>query len=186
MRRMAWILGVVLGVALSFPAWSYAGDTMTLTLKKTVGPNPTECGTAKQIVVTPGTTVYYCYMATNTGAFSLTTHDLEDSVLGKVTLPGGGTFDLEPGQTKVITAPYVVNATTVNVATWTATGDDSSMVDTAPVAADIVQVTATSSAEVVIGAQPAPALGEWALAFVAAALLVFGALRLSSKLRDPA
>jgi hypothetical protein len=49
-----------------------------------------------------------------------------------------------------------------------------------------VEVTANGTADVVIGAQPAPALGDAALAFVGAAMLLFGAVRLSRKLRDQA
>jgi hypothetical protein len=160
-----------------------------LSLQKTVGTHPETCATGGHIVVKKGTTVYYCYTVTNHESFTLTTHSLVDDMLGPIALPNGGNFILAPGDSKVITAPIagaVINVNTVNVATWTAEGTPETT-DTAPsVAAEIVTVNAMNTAEVDIGAQPAPALGDAALAFVAAAMLLFGAIRLSRKLHDQA
>lgn len=187
MRRIAWISGAVLAAALTLPTGSYAGDLTHLELAKTVGINPVSCAAAKDIVVAKGTTVVYCYQVTNFTSVTLTTHTLLDSVLGPITLPNGGNFDLPPGESKIITATQQINATTINVATWTAMGTDTATsTATAPIfAPQIVEVAAMSEAKVSIGATAAPALGEAALAFVAAALLAFGALRLSRKLQDP-
>jgi len=189
MRQFGWISGAALAVVMSVPAWSHAAAVLPpLTLQKTVGTDPSACAAAKQIVVNKGATVYYCYKVTNNEPFTLTTHSLEDSVLGSVTLPNSGNFDLAPGETTMVTASFVINANTVNVATWMAVGTSEAMTGstTAPFAADTVMVTANSSADVVIGATAAPALGAAALAFVAAGLLLFGAVRLSRKMRDQA
>ncbi len=71
----------------------------------------------------PGATVYYCYSVTNTGDITLNLHDLADSELG--TIFTGLSYALTPGSSVNTVAaglsiPAVINATTVNTATWTA------------------------------------------------------------------
>ncbi len=188
MRRLEWISGAALVAVLGFPAWSAAGAAplQPLTLTKTVGLDPASCAAAKGISVVKGTTVYYCYTITNNDVVSYTMHSLEDSVLGWITLPNGGDFFLEPQESMSVTSSFQINVSTFNVATWAAVPTTGTMtqVATAPFAADTV-ATATSAAAVSIDPKAAPALGEAALAFVAAGLLAFGAIRLSRKLRDP-
>lgn len=171
---------VIASISASAPA--FAVQTSILTLEKTVGLSPSDCADAKNISVDPGTTVYYCYTVTNMTGVTLVTHTLEDSILGSIVLPNGGTFDLAPGGSATVMATSApIFATTINVATWTAISTDT-VTDTA--AADQVVVMAESSAQVSIAAKGAPALGDIALAFVAAALLVFGALHLTRRRRD--
>jgi len=55
-----------------------------LSLVKTVGTTPGVCATTSTITVSPGTTVYYCYTATNSGTETLTTHTLVDDQLGTI------------------------------------------------------------------------------------------------------
>lgn len=181
MRRLLWIPGVLAAAVVMLPASSSAGlDGLGLRLQKTVGLDPNECATGKSISVQPGTTVYYCYKVTNTGATTFTMHSLEDSILGWITLPNGGMFDLPPGSMQVITGESsVITATTTNVATWTAKFTETGTVD------PFVDV-ANGAAQVSIDPKAAPALGEAALAFVAAGLVAFGALHLSRKRRNPA
>jgi hypothetical protein len=191
MRQLNWISGAALAISLILPAWSYAGAApMGLELEKTVGTDPANCAAATQIVVKKGTLVYYCYKVTNHESFTLATHTLDDSILGMIKLQNNGVFNIPPGGSMEVitpTAGYAINANTVNVATWTSVGTPSTLVVGGVVAApDVTTVTAAGTAQVVIGAQPAPALGDAALAFVAAAMLLFGALRLTRKLRDQA
>ena len=93
-----------------------------MTMTKTVGLDPGVCATTSSITVAPGTTVYYCYTATNVGLNDLTTHDLVDSELGTiftalpyVLTPGSSIDTVTLGQT--ISAP--LSTTTINTATWT-------------------------------------------------------------------
>lgn len=179
MRRVMWCLGAAIAAVSIFPALSAAGGEVSpLTLQKTVGISPTGCAATQGITVVPGTTVYYCYKVTNVGPVTFTMHTLEDSVLGPITLPNGGVFDLPPGEVATATASAVINVTTRNVATWMASVSEEMTTDLT-VAAQQVVATAQSSAIVSIAANSAPALGEAALAFVTAGLLLFGALRLN-------
>jgi hypothetical protein len=189
MRRGAGIFGAGLVALVALPAWSYAGAVMMqpLTLQKTVGIDAASCATTKNIVVKKGTTVVYCYTVTNNAPITLTTHSLDDSVLGPILT--NESLLLPPGGMLTVTAAYQVNATTLNVATWTAMGTDETMTgtDSAPISEpQIVQVSAESSAQVSLAAKGAPALGAAALALVTAGLLAFGAIRLNRKRRDPA
>ena len=186
MRRATWISGAVLAAALALPSLSYAGNFNTaLTLQETVGVIPNECSPSKLITVEPGTSVYNCYVVTNNDPVTFTMHSLVDSVLGPITLPNGGNFDLGPGASMMAFGSGKVFNTTVFSSTWTASFTTTMTTDVTAGALSDPMASATSGAEVTIGAKPAPALGAGALAFVAAALLVFGALRLSRTLRDP-
>jgi hypothetical protein len=95
----------------------------SISLVKTVGTAPATCAATSAITVPAGTTVYYCYTVTNTGDVALTTHDLVDSALG--TIFNGLAYNLTPGSSvdtvaAGLTISAVMNATTTNVATWTA------------------------------------------------------------------
>jgi len=188
MLRLSWVFGAFLGVSLILPAWSHAGMTMPpLVLEKTVGTSSTGCAAAGQIVVQKGTLVYYCYKATNNTPVTMELNALEDDILGNLTphLPS----ILAPGQTFTLsgvpTGGFAINLNTVNVATLTGvfTPETDGTVMTEPLGTSAI---AQGTAEVVIAAQAAPALGDAALAFVAAAMLLFGAIRLSRNRRDQA
>lgn len=97
-----------------------------VTLTKTVGTTPGECATTDSITLplgTDGTPVVYCYVATNTGGDILSTHGLTDTVLGTISLPSGGVFDLGPSESVTVTQVYTITqvGTLTNCATWTST-----------------------------------------------------------------
>ena len=54
----------------------------SILLTKTVGLDSGVCAATDEITVTRGTEVTYCYQVENTGAITLTLHDLTDSALG--------------------------------------------------------------------------------------------------------
>jgi hypothetical protein len=97
--------------------------TLSIAVAKTVGTTPGVCAATSAITVSPGTTVYYCYTVTNTGTVALDLHTLVDDQLG--TIFSGLNYVLTPGNSVSTVAaglsiPAVMNATTTNVATWTA------------------------------------------------------------------
>ena len=85
---------------------------------KTVGTDPNVCATTGDIIVGPGTDVYYCYDVVNTGTLTLTLHDLVDTELG--TILDDFAFSLTPGSSVFLTQTANILTTTVNTATWTA------------------------------------------------------------------
>ncbi len=91
---------------------------MEIDQAKTVGTGPAGCAATSVITVTLGTEVTYCYTVTNTGGFTLTSHDLEDSALG--TLLEDFPFILAPGSSTFVTHTVVVSETITNSALWTA------------------------------------------------------------------
>jgi uncharacterized repeat protein (TIGR01451 family) len=93
-------------------------EVASISLVKTVGTDPGVCAPTSQIAVPAGTTVYYCYTATNTGGVPLSNHDIVDSELGAIV---SLQLVLAPGDSAFVSAvPTVINATTTNTATWTA------------------------------------------------------------------
>jgi hypothetical protein len=90
-------------------------------LTKTVGPWPVAgnpvCALSDAITVTAGTEVAYCYRATNTGEYTLTTHTLVDSAFG--TLFSQMPQELLPGETLEYITSRAETQTTVSVGTWT-------------------------------------------------------------------
>ncbi len=90
-----------------------------ITLSKTVGTVPGVCATTDNIAITAGTTVYYCYQATNTGNVTLNAHSLVDDKLG--TLLNNFPYALAPGASSPeVIVPAMPMATVTNNATWTA------------------------------------------------------------------
>lgn len=89
-----------------------------LSLEVTVGLNETGCPTNNAIVVPAGATVTYCFKATNSGNYTLTTHTLVDSQLG--TIFTNLALSLPPAATAYLTRTAIINQTTLNTATWTA------------------------------------------------------------------
>lgn len=95
------------------------GEGAYLELTKTVGTTPAVCAATDNITVTSGTTVYYCFVAENTGTVTFNYHDLDDDVLGEVL--NNFNYTLAPGMTSPeVIVPHVVAGPTTNTATWTA------------------------------------------------------------------
>lgn len=114
-----------LGILLMYrdAQWGREADIITLDMPsiqvtKTVGLNPGVCATTKQITVTTGTMVYYCYTIQNTGAITLTEHYLDDTRLG--TILSGFVYTLTPGASVFVTASATLTQTTTNIAEWEA------------------------------------------------------------------
>ena len=90
----------------------------SISLAKTVGTDPAVCATDNSIGVLAGTTVYYCYEVTSNATTTRSLHTLVDSELGSILT--AFPFNLAPGASVWLTKSAVINATTVNTATWTA------------------------------------------------------------------
>ncbi|HZY44585.1 MAG TPA: hypothetical protein VFF70_07540, partial [Anaerolineae bacterium] len=88
-----------------------------LTLVETVGTSPGSCAGTREINVAANTPVYYCYTIKNTGVVTLTTHALTDTVHGVIF--SNQAINLSPGATAFVTRTATINATTINIATWT-------------------------------------------------------------------
>ncbi|MBX7214450.1 MAG: choice-of-anchor L domain-containing protein, partial [Thermoflexales bacterium] len=91
--------------------------TKTVSVWPTVG-NPV-CGVTDTITVTAGTEVAYCYRATNTGEYTLTTHTLADTAFG--TLFTALPQELLPGETYEFITSRVHTQSLVSVGSWTGT-----------------------------------------------------------------
>jgi hypothetical protein len=132
-------------------------DLGQIGLVKTVGTDPEGCATEHEIVVPVGTTVYYCYTVTNGTDYALGTHSLADDHLGQVF--SGLAYDLAPGASvdtvaAGVEASAVIDESTTNTATWTATADEQSA---APVVFDAdAQATVTVEAPTAAPADAAP------------------------------
>jgi hypothetical protein len=88
-----------------------------LQVVKSVGLSPSECATDSSLLVEPGTTVYYCFAATNTGKTNLLVHSVVDSVLGPLLTDFQQT--LTPGETVFVTRSHTANVSATNIVTWT-------------------------------------------------------------------
>jgi subtilisin-like proprotein convertase family protein len=96
-----------------------------ITVVKTVGTSPGTCAQTNDIIVPLGTPVTYCYTATNTGGVPLDTHTVVDDHLG--VLLSSANIPLAPGDSFFFTVDDVVlDATTTNTVTWTASGGTAS------------------------------------------------------------
>jgi uncharacterized repeat protein (TIGR01451 family) len=133
--------------------------TPSITLAKTVGTQAGVCATTDAITVPPGTTVYYCYTATNTGNVALNTHDLYDTVLGQ--LFTGNSIPLDPGASySYIAAPYVANATVTNTGTWTAWADETHSTEASDTATVTVYAPQSDLAVIKSGEPDSVRVGE--------------------------
>jgi hypothetical protein len=138
----------------------YVGSP-AISLAKTVGTTPGVCATTDAITVSSGTTVYYCFTATNTGDVTLGSHSLSDDDLGS--LISAEYFDIAPGSSVSRIFSDVVDETTTSEATWTAEANG-------------VPFQSTDSTTVTVAAaEPIPALGT-AGAIAMAVLLALLAL----------
>ena len=91
-----------------------------LDLAVTVGTNldPNVCATTTTLGVLAGTSVNYCYRATNTGTGTLQYHDLVDSAFGIVL--DDDSFPIAPGASVFVTRVHAIDATTTSNARWSA------------------------------------------------------------------
>ncbi len=97
----------------------FGGEGPSIELTKTVGTVPGVCAATDTVTVSTGTTVYYCYVAENTGDVTFNFHDLDDDQLGEILddLP----YVLAPGAfSPEVIVPDVVSGPVVNTGTWTA------------------------------------------------------------------
>ena len=140
-----------------------AAPAQNIVLLKTVGTDPATCATEREIIVPSGTTVYHCYTVTNNTDVVLDTHTLVDDKLG--TLFSDLAYDLAPGASvDTVVASAVIEAPTINGATWTASA---SPVGAAPVvfeadAGAVVTVSAdTTMAPVAEGVAASPNVTGW-------------------------
>ncbi len=110
----------------SLTAWSVElceAPVGSLVMTQTVGTTAGVCPTTNTITVTTGTDVYYCYSVTNTGNYTLTHHDLLDTVVGTVLTDTA--YALGPGVTVTtvdlgLTVSTNVTQTTTSNSTWLA------------------------------------------------------------------
>lgn len=122
-----------------------------ISLEKTTGTDPSLCAANSEITVTAGSEVTYCFQVANTGAVTLTLHELVDSQMG--TILSAFPYALAPGASAFLTQTIPITATTVNTATWTASN---------PGPVDVVSASAVAT--VTVAGEPAMALGAPALA----------------------
>ena len=114
-----------------------------VSLNKTVGLVPGECATSSVIAVPAGTTVYYCYTATNNGDAPLATHALSDSKFG-VIIPALAQ-ELAPGESlSTVDLGYVISDTAQETAEtsaiWTATAPEGAQAqDTASAVVNVLR-----------------------------------------------
>lgn len=128
----------------------FIGTGVSISLKKTVGTSHAFCATGTEIDVPAGSTVYYCYTVTNTGAINLNTHDLVDDQLGVIL--NDFVYNLVPGASAFLTQSTTLTETTVNTATWTASNGGISASDSATATVNIV--TPTISVKKTVGLDP--------------------------------
>ena len=100
-----------------FPGDITAPDAVGLTINKTVGTDANVCATTDSIQVDAGTRVTYCYLVTNTGDETLTTHTLVDDQLG--TLLNNFPYNLAPSASVFLTTTLIIDSSVTNTATWT-------------------------------------------------------------------
>jgi hypothetical protein len=146
-----------------------------MTFDKTVGLDAGSCAATDEISVPAGgggTDVTYCYSIENTGNVSLTYHTVEDDQLGTVLGPDE-MVDIGPGETDYFTATATITGTTVNVATWSVSDGDGTVIISATDTATVTQIPPTSVALSGIEVQST----NWLIpvAFVAIISILFGA-----------
>ena len=121
--KVAALAALTLG-AIGVPATASAGapSAASIIMTQTVMVDAGDiCGTESTISVTAGTTVRFCYTATNNGTEPLDLHTVFGSFDGTVLTDFS--FTLNPGLSTFITSAEVVNATVTNEGTWMASGD---------------------------------------------------------------
>jgi len=149
----------------SVPDTIEASETsqISLSVSATVGVERDVCATTRRLRVFPGTRVYFCYSATNTGNVTLTRHSITDTrVAGDIW--SGSEKELSPGATlNTVTEgpalPLDATGDTQVEVTWVATGDDSSVV-TATASASVDVITPALQVTKTVGISPTLCAGS--------------------------
>jgi uncharacterized repeat protein (TIGR01451 family) len=120
-----------------------------VSLVKTLGIFPGECGTADSITLplgNSGTWIVHCFTVTNSGGELFYSHALSDTLLGPLALPNAGLFDLQPTAVFSYTQVYTVAQFGLieSCGTWTATGVSGNVAATDCVTIEIVEATGVS------------------------------------------
>lgn len=125
-----------------------------LVVTASVGLEQDACAVSSLIRVAPGTRVFRCYRATNTGPIPLTTHSVEDSQAGLiwdrqnfVLAPGASLTTLDAG---LSLGGRADNNTTVNV-TWTASALTPTLVTSATSETRVLVMQATAALTKTVG-----------------------------------
>jgi len=123
--------------------------TPGIDLIKTVTADLGNCPGANTEIVVPGSTVTYCFELMNTGTTTLTMHTLVDDHLG--VLLSDAEIEIAPGGSHFISANIMITQPVTNLATWTATDEfeteletsDSAVVEITGVEVDLVKTVGT-------------------------------------------
>ncbi|MCA9972931.1 MAG: hypothetical protein KC425_22090, partial [Anaerolineales bacterium] len=126
--------------------------TLGLSFAKTVGTDPGVCAAGSSLDILAGTDVYYCYEVMNTGAVTMTLHDLADDQLGAIL--SGFAYDLGPGASVFVTQTANITQTTTNTAIWTAYNPGPTDVVSATAAATVNVVPPTIALNKTVGTDP--------------------------------
>lgn len=146
-----------------------------MAVNKFVGLDPSVCANNTSISVPAGgggTDVTYCYSLENTGNVSLMYHTVDDDQLGSLLGPDY-VAEVTPGSTFWFTESATITENTVNVATWSVSDGDGTVIISATDTATVTQMPPTSVALSGIEVQST----NWLVpvAFVAIISLLFGA-----------
>lgn len=131
-----------------------------LVLTKTVGTDSAVRSSTDEVLVDPGTNVYYCYEIRNDSLVTFDVHTLEDSELGTIlnSLP----YALSAGASAFVTAEYTAAVDVINTATWTGLQEGSGVpfqaTDTASVR--VIEPTPTETFTPTPTATPTPTEDE--------------------------
>ncbi len=101
----------------------------SIVLTKTVGLVRGVCATTKEIIVAPGSIVYYCYTVKNVGNVTLPLHQLTDTHIDQDILPAGFEYHLPPGESVStvqlgVSVAANIDTSTTNLAIWNGYRDD--------------------------------------------------------------
>lgn len=141
-----------------------------LSLDVTVGTDPGVCAATDTIEVSSGTTVYYCYTATNHGNQVRSFHDLTDSVWGDLMTGFQHPLARDESVSTIVAAP--ITQTTVSEAAWTAYEEGAMNWPTRATDSVTVEITPTDVTLSALGG--APAFNWW----LPAVLMLAGGLAL--------
>ena len=128
--------------------WGDEALVPDMTFDKTVGLDPSVCATTDSVSVPAGgggVDVTYCYYLDNTGTTTLTYHTVEDDMLGTLLGPDF-VADVGPGGSAFFTMTATITETTVNVATWSVSDGDGTVIISGTDTATVTQQAPTSVA----------------------------------------
>ncbi len=134
-----------------------------LAVTATVGLQDGVCASAQSVRVFPGTQVYYCYTAVNTGATTLITHTIRDTNGIAWDEKSGPDVNLPPGATfNTVEKGYKPSATALDdqliEVTWMASGVTATVVATS--VANIQVITPALQITATVGLSPTACAGD--------------------------